>query len=252
MLLIGEGTADIQRMIIGRRLLEEYAARGMIRVISRRPRLPGQVHPTRSYFDRLGHEHAAQRLEPGPRPTSTSSTRCRSGRSRSTRRPRSSSTPVRQGVPGPELPHRRHRPQAAGAHHRPPHLGTGAARRRPLRDLARAVRRADLRAVRPAGRQRGPDRALDRRCSAPCSGWCGRRARMRSPAASVTSARSASSCRAVRGARRAQVRPAGARHPRRLPGPAARATAYVPTAGMRRTREASCPAAQLSSLPPTA
>jgi alkylation response protein AidB-like acyl-CoA dehydrogenase len=28
MLLIGEGTADIQRMIIGRRLLEEYAARG--------------------------------------------------------------------------------------------------------------------------------------------------------------------------------------------------------------------------------
>jgi alkylation response protein AidB-like acyl-CoA dehydrogenase len=27
MLLIGEGTADIQRMIIGRRLLEEYAAR---------------------------------------------------------------------------------------------------------------------------------------------------------------------------------------------------------------------------------
>ena len=28
MLLIGEGTADIQRMIIGRRLLELYAARG--------------------------------------------------------------------------------------------------------------------------------------------------------------------------------------------------------------------------------
>jgi hypothetical protein len=28
MLLIGEGTADIQRMIIGRRLLEEYAERG--------------------------------------------------------------------------------------------------------------------------------------------------------------------------------------------------------------------------------
>jgi alkylation response protein AidB-like acyl-CoA dehydrogenase len=27
MLLIGEGTADIQRMIIGRRLLEEYKAR---------------------------------------------------------------------------------------------------------------------------------------------------------------------------------------------------------------------------------
>ena len=28
MLLIGEGTADIQRMIIGRRLLEEYKTRG--------------------------------------------------------------------------------------------------------------------------------------------------------------------------------------------------------------------------------
>jgi len=27
MLLIGEGTADIQRMIIGRRLLEDYALR---------------------------------------------------------------------------------------------------------------------------------------------------------------------------------------------------------------------------------
>jgi alkylation response protein AidB-like acyl-CoA dehydrogenase len=28
MLLIGEGTADIQKMIIGRRLLEDYALRG--------------------------------------------------------------------------------------------------------------------------------------------------------------------------------------------------------------------------------
>jgi alkylation response protein AidB-like acyl-CoA dehydrogenase len=28
MLLIGEGTADIQRMIIGRRLLEDYKLRG--------------------------------------------------------------------------------------------------------------------------------------------------------------------------------------------------------------------------------
>jgi alkylation response protein AidB-like acyl-CoA dehydrogenase len=28
MLLIGEGTADIQRMIIGRRLLKDYALRG--------------------------------------------------------------------------------------------------------------------------------------------------------------------------------------------------------------------------------
>ncbi len=31
MLLIGEGTADIQKMIIGRRLLEDYASRAAIR-----------------------------------------------------------------------------------------------------------------------------------------------------------------------------------------------------------------------------
>ena len=38
MLLIGEGTADIQRMIIGRRLLEEYKLKGY------RPWLDGHEH----------------------------------------------------------------------------------------------------------------------------------------------------------------------------------------------------------------
>ena len=56
MLLIGEGTADIQRMIIGRQLLR-------VRRAVTGPRDP------RSGLRYLGHEHAAQWLEPGPRPT---------------------------------------------------------------------------------------------------------------------------------------------------------------------------------------
>ena len=123
MLLIGEGTAEIQKMIIGRRLLEDFALKQLRPATSRhgvcrsaRPHQP----PSSPRVADWCHEHAAESPSaavprgpvPGVPDVPRAARHLRQG-------PEGRRLPVRPRVPGAERPDRRHRPQAARAGDRP-------------------------------------------------------------------------------------------------------------------------------------
>ena len=112
-LLIGEGTAEIQQMIIGRRLLEDYKISTVMGGPSARAVRPATIRPRALQR----HGHAAERLS-GPRRL-TLDYPMSLGTLREVRRgAEGRRLPLRPRVPCRELLIVGHRPQAARAGHR--------------------------------------------------------------------------------------------------------------------------------------
>ncbi|CAA9314605.1 MAG: Putative transmembrane protein, partial [uncultured Nocardioidaceae bacterium] len=126
--------------------------------------------------------------------------------------------PVRQRVPGRELPHRGDRPQAARAGDRAAHDRPGRARRLPLRGVARCAHRAGPLDLRHRGHPRHDPLHRPARRSVR-AGVRARRVR-RDPRPPRLQLGEHDGGDALRGARRAQARrqsPGAARHDARRP-----------------------------------
>ncbi|CAA9402965.1 MAG: Putative transmembrane protein, partial [uncultured Nocardioides sp.] len=128
--------------------------------------------------------------------------------------------PLRRGVPGRELPDRRHRAQAGRAHHRAADLWPCRHARRPVGPVAGRFRRPALRALRRGQHPGHADLHRPRRPALRRALGDRRLRRHAGPARLLLG--QGRGRHALRGARRAQAPRAGAGDPRRPAGPAAR------------------------------